>query len=135
MKNILFLVVLFFGFYSFSQQKVDSLSPKPLTTPAFYKSGAEKFQKDFHRALSYAVDGNYVVYGTMTFTFLINEKGKAKIIDVKPRLKNSQKLVDDLNYLLKKSNKNWEAAEKDDMPIQSTFNYQIKFNTEVYDHD
>ena len=135
MKNLIIICILFSSIFCFSQQKVDSISVNDLSKTASYKSGNEKFKKDLERAVDYAVDGNYVVYGTMTFTFLIDETGKAKIVDVKPRLKNSQKLIDDLNYLLKRSNKNWEPARKDGKAVPSHFNYQIKFNTEVYDHD
>ncbi|MFC4413777.1 hypothetical protein [Kaistella carnis] len=44
-------------------------------------------------------------------------------------------LLDDLNYVLRKTNKNWEPAEKNNKKLSSIYQYEITFNTEVYDHD
>ncbi|UOE41272.1 hypothetical protein MTP09_01100 [Chryseobacterium suipulveris] len=71
----------------------------------------------------------------MKFTLFIDEKGIAKIVDVSPKVKNQQAMIDDLNYVLRRPNKNWEAARKDDQPVKSFYIYTVNFNTEVYDHD
>ena len=113
---------------TFSQQKTWDKDP-------YYKEGNKKLNEEFQRAIDYAVDQNYVVYGKMTFTIFINDKGIAKIIDVTPKVKNQKMLIDDLNYVLKKSNKKWVSATKETKPVQSFYNLTINFNTEVYDHD
>ncbi|MBN9311561.1 MAG: hypothetical protein BGO40_04305 [Chryseobacterium sp. 39-10] len=113
---------------TFSQQKTWDKDP-------YYKEGNKKLNEEFQRAIDYAVDQNYVVYGKMTFTIFINDKGIAKIIDVTPKVKNQKMLIDDLNYVLKKSNKKWVSATKETKPVQSFYHLTINFNTEVYDHD
>ena len=59
----------------------------------------------------------------------------AKIIDVTPKVKNSELFVNDLNYILKKANKRWVAAQKGTEPVKSVYVYMVNFNTEVFDHD
>ena len=51
------------------------------------------------------------------------------------KFKNDQLLLDDLNYVLRKTHKNWEAALKDNKPVNSVYYYKINFTTDVYDHD
>ncbi len=135
MKFFLSIVLSFFGLMLYAQENSLEPNSKDLDKVAFYKPGETKLHKDFQRALSYAVDQNYVVNGTMTFAIYINDTGLAKIIDVKPKVKNHQLLLDDLNYVLRKPHKNWEAAQKSNKPVSSIYYYQITFNTEVYDHD
>jgi hypothetical protein len=131
-KKKLLFIWLFVGIFVFPQQNSES---KNWDVNAFYKPGETLLKKEFNRALSYAVDQNFVVYGTLTFSIFVDSNGKAKIVDVIPKVKNYKLLLDDLNYVLRKSNKNWEAARKDSKPVQSLFYYQIRFNTEVYDED
>ncbi|WP_234109693.1 MULTISPECIES: hypothetical protein [Chryseobacterium] len=124
---MLFLVLIM-GTLFFSQQKTWDKDP-------YYKEGEQRLKREFNRALSYAVDQNYNVVGKMIFTLFIDDSGIARIIDVSPKVKNQQSLIDDLNYVLKKPNKKWEPARKDDRAVKSFFWYTVNFNTEVYDHD
>lgn len=135
MTKSLFILFSFLGLFLYSQENPTEPSPDNTDKKAYYKPGEKKLQKDFNRALSFAVDQNYVVNGVMTFAIYIDDTGLAKIIDVKPKVKNHQLLIKDLNYVLKKSHKNWEAAEKNSKKVSSIYYYEITFNTEVYDHD
>lgn len=135
MKQLFLIIFTLVGTFLYSQKNAADSNPKELDKEAFYKPGEKKLQKDFNRALSYAIDQNYSVNGVLTFAIYINDTGLAKIIDVKPKVKNHQLLLNDLNYVLKKSHKNWEPAQKNSKPINSIYYYQITFNTEVYDHD
>ncbi|MGA9213367.1 hypothetical protein [Kaistella sp.] len=131
MKKLLFIIFYFTATLHNAQEQ----SPKDWDKNAHYKLGEKKLQKDFNRALSFAVDQNYAINGTMTFAIYINDTGLAKIIDIQPKVKNYELLLDDLNYVLRKKHKNWEPAQKNNKPVNSVFYYQINFNTEVYDHD
>ncbi|MCZ2083742.1 MAG: hypothetical protein LC112_05670 [Flavobacteriales bacterium] len=135
MKQLLIIIFSLVGIVLYSQENPADSNPKDWDKEAFYKPGEKKLQKDFDRALSYSVDQNYSINGPMTFAIYINDTGLAKIVDVKPKVKNHQLLLNDLNYVLKKSHKNWEPAQKNNKPINSIFYYKITFNTEVYDHD
>ena len=135
MKKLLLIIFSFASLILYSQENSAEPTSKDLDKSAYYKPGEKKLQKDFNRALSYAVDQNYAVNGVMTFAIYINDAGLAKIIDVKPKVKNYKLLLDDLNYVLRKTHKNWEAAQKNSKPVSSIYYYQITFNTEVYDHD
>ena len=132
-KNFLFLFLMTAVFHY--SQLAEKPSSENGDKSAYYKPGEAKLYREFERALSYAVDQNYYVHGLMTFSIFIDENGKAKIIDVEPKVKNHKLLMDDLNYVLKKSHKNWEPAQKDSKPVQSFCIFKIDFNTEVYDHD
>lgn len=135
MRKSLFILLAFFSLtISAQQQKSDSLS-KNYDKNAFYKPGETKLHREFYRALSYAVDQNYLILGEMTFALYIDDTGLAKIIDINPKVKNYQPLMDDLNYVLKKTHKNWEPAQKNNIKVSSIYYYKIAFNTEVYDHD
>jgi hypothetical protein len=59
----------------------------------------------------------------------------AKIVDVKPKVKNYDLFLTDINYVLRKTNKKWIPAQKDNKPVSSNYTFIINFNTEVYDHD
>ena len=135
MKLFLSIVFSFVSLMHYSQENSSDPTTKDLDKTAYYKLGQKKLQKDFNRALSYAVDQNYNVNGVLTFAIYINDTGLAKIIDVKPKVKNHQLLLNDLNYVLRKTHKNWEAAVKNNQKVSSIYYYEITFNTEVYDHD
>lgn len=117
-----------FEIFVFAQQKNWEKDP-------YYKDGEAVLHKEFNRALNYAVDQNYNIVGQIKFTLFIDDKGIAKIVDISPKVKNSEALIEDLNYVLRKSNKKWEAARNQNQPVKSFYIYQITFNTEVYDHD
>lgn len=135
MKLFLPIVFFFLSLMHYSQENSPESTSKNLDKTAYYKLGEKKLQKEFNRALSFAVDQNYNVNGVLTFAIYINDAGLAKIIDVKPKVKNHQLLLDDLNYVLRKTHKNWEAAVKNNQKVSSIYYYEITFNTEVYDHD
>lgn len=135
MKKFLFIIFSFTAILYYPQQNPTEQSPKDLDKNASYKLGKAKLDKDFKRALTYAVSENYVINGIVTFSLYINDAGLAKIVDMKPKVKNYQLLLDDLNYVLRKTHKNWEAAEKNNKKVSSIYHYGINFNTEVYDHD
>ena len=134
MKNAISFLLMLVGLL-FSAQQIPNPVPKEWDKDAFYKLGKEKLHKDFKRALTYTVAENYVINGIVTFAIYVDEKGFAKIIDMKPKFKNDQLLLDDLNYVLRKTHKNWQAAQKANKPVKSIYYYKINFNTEVYDHD
>lgn len=127
-KKLIAAFIIILGGLAFAQQKTWEKDP-------YYKDGEAVLHKEFNRALNYAVDQNYNIVGHIKFTLFIDDKGTAKIIDISPKVKNSEALIDDLNYVLKKSNKKWEAARNQDKPVKSFYIYQITFNTEIYDHD
>lgn len=135
MTRSLFFLCSFLGLFLYSQEIPTEFPSENADKKAYYKPGEKKLQKDFNRALSFAVDENYIVNGVMTFAIYIDDTGLAKIIDVKPKVKNHQLLIKDLNYVLKKSHKNWQPAEKNNKKVSSIYYYEITFNTEVYDHD
>ena len=134
MKNT-FLFLLLFATSLFAAQQNSDTIPKGWEKDAFYKLGKEKLDKDFKRAISYTVAENYIINGVVTFALYINENGLAKIIDMKPKFKNDQLLLDDLNYVLRKTHKNWQPAQKENKAVNSIYYYKIDFTTEVYDHD
>ena len=135
MKNLLLIIFSLVASFLYSQENAENSNPKEWDKEAFYKPGEKKLHNDFNRALSFAVDQDYVINGEMTFAIYVNDTGLAKIIDVKPKVKNHQLLLNDLNYVLRKSHKNWIAAQKNSKPVNSIYYYKISFNTEVYDHD
>ena len=135
MKQTLLFLIFFATISHYGQMNPAESSPKELDKNASYKLGKAKLDKEFKRALTYTVAENYVINGIVTFSLHINDAGLAKIVDIKPKFKNHQLLLDDLNYVLRKTHKNWEAAEKDNKKVSSIYHYQINFNTEVYDHD
>ena len=134
MSKTFWFLLLFVGSLIDAQQNPNTI-PKDWEKDAFYKLGKEKLDKDFKRALTYTVAENYVINGVVTFALYINENGLAKIIDMKPKFKNDQLLLDDLNYVLRKTHKNWQPAQKENKPVNSIYYYKIDFTTEVYDHD
>lgn len=134
MKNTFLFLLLFVASLFGAQQKTNTI-PKDWEKDAFYKLGKEKLDKDFKRAITYTVAENYVINGVVTFALYINENGLAKIIDMKPKFKNDQLLLDDLNYVLRKTHKNWQPAQKENKAVNSIYYYKIDFTTEVYDHD
>ena len=134
MKNTFLFLLLFAASLFGAQQNPDTVS-KEWEKDAFYKLGKEKLDKDFKRAITYTVAENYVINGVVTFALYINENGLAKIIDMKPKFKNDQILLDDLNYVLRKTHKNWQPAQKENKAVNSIYYYKIDFTTEVYDHD
>ena len=93
MKLFLSIVFSFVSLMHYSQENSSDPTTKDLDKTAYYKLGQKKLQKDFNRALSYAVDQNYNVNGVLTFAIYINDTGLAKIIDVKPKVKNHQLLL------------------------------------------
>lgn len=134
MKNTFLFLLLFVASLFGTQQKTTTI-PKDWEKDAFYKLGKEKLGKDFKRAITYTVAENYVINGVVTFALYINENGLAKIIDMKPKFKNDQILLDDLNYVLRKTHKNWQPAQKENKAVNSIYYYKIDFTTEVYDYD
>lgn len=70
MRNLIVSWFLLSSIFCFSQQKDNLDSLKNSYKPASYKSGKDQFQKDFQRAIDFAVDGNYVVYGNINSQFL-----------------------------------------------------------------
>lgn len=134
MKNTFLFLLLFMASLFGAQQKTNTIA-KDWEKDAFYKLGKEKLDKDFKRAITYTVAENYVINGVVTFALYINENGLAKIIDMKPKFKNDQLLLDDLNYVLRKTHKNWQPAQKENKAVNSIYYYKIDFATEVFDHD
>lgn len=135
MNRLLLLIFTLAGLLLFSQKNATYPVSKEVDKMASYKLGKEKLDKEFKRALTYTVAENYVINGVVTFALYINQAGLAKIIDLQPKFKNDQLLLDDLNYVLRKTHKNWEAALKDNKPVNSVYYYKINFTTDVYDHD
>lgn len=119
----------------YSQQNHTEQSPAGWDKNPVYKPGKKELDKAIKRALIYTVAENFVINGVVTFALYIDQSGSAKMIDIKPKFKNDQLLLDDLNYVLRKTHKNWEAAQKDGKPVNSVYYYKINFSTDVYDHD
>ena len=127
MKKQLSAFLLFAFVTTFSQIKNWDVDP-------YYKEGSDKYFAEFRRAITY-VHQDYTVFGKMTFSVFVDDKGVAKIVDVKPKVKNYDLFLTDINYVLRKKNKKWIAAQKDNKPVSSNYTFIINFNTEVYDHD
>ena len=134
MNKFLLIILSLTAIHHYSQNSSEQRT-KSFDREASYKLGKEKLDKEFIRALTYTVSENYVINGVVTFSLYVNDTGFAKIVDIKPKFKNHQLLLDDLNYVLRKTNKNWEPAEKNNKKVSSIYQYEITFNTEVYDHD
>lgn len=133
MQAVLSFLLIFFGTFLFAQSP--AVQNEEALTPAHYKPGTAELTKEFMRALDYAVDQNYHINGRFIFTFQIGKEGVAKIIDVQPKVQNTQALLDDLNYVLKKSHKRWQPAVRNGVRESSLYKFEIHFNTDTYDHD
>ena len=135
MKKLLYFLLYFTTIFHYAQETVIPTSEQNVDKNAVYKSGQAKLDKEFKRALTYVVAENYVLNGVITFSIYVNDVGLTKIVDMKPTFKNQKLLLDDLNYVLRKSHKNWDPAQKNNKKVGSIYHYIIDFNTEVYDHD
>lgn len=114
MKKKIILYLLLFSTFLFAQTKTWDKDPQ-------YQYGNERYVKDFQKAFDIVVSGNYVVYGAIKFSISIDDKGSAKVISMVPKLKNSEQIINDLNYVLRKKNKNWTAAKSGNDEVSSFF--------------
>lgn len=76
----------------------------------------------------------YAVNGLFTFNISIDETGKMKLLDVIPKVRNSEDFQKDMEFAMKRIKKKWKPATQNGIPVKSNYIVKINFTTDHADH-
>lgn len=70
---------------------------------------------------SYQAKGKFIVF------FTIDKDGSTKVMDVEPKVKNGEQLIEDIKFAFKKVKQKWEPAKINGEPVQTNIRIPINF--------
>ena len=130
MKKILFFISLIFGIFVYTQDVTNNIYNRPE-----FPGGENAFREEFMRMVHGYVDVRvYAVNGLFTFNISIDETGKMKLLDVIPKVRNSEDFQKDMEFAMKRIKKKWKPAIQNGIPIKSKYILKINFTTDHADH-
>ena len=132
-----FFFCLLISCLAFGQTEDKKEQPKMIyTEKAKFPGGEEAFSAELHKMINGYIDlRQYAVNGTFYFTFIIDEKGKIKNLNIIPKVKNSDMFIEDMMFAMKKIKKRWNPALQNGQPVESKYILSINFTSDHYDHD
>ena len=138
-KKLVIVFVLQVSFQLFSQVNSNMSTTESekyaLTMQAEFPGGDKAFQAEFMKMVHAYIDiGIYAVNGKFTFIINISDKGKTELLQIFPKVKNSEEFFSDMAFAIKRIKKKWKPALKDGKPVNSRYIATIDFTSDYADH-
>lgn len=100
-----------------------------ISKPSFPPNGMLSFREEVKKNVDSSVDYDfYKVNGIFTVFFTIDTDGSTNVIDVEPKVPNSEGLIENIKYGFKKVKQKWIPATKKGVPVKVNSRINLKFS-------
>lgn len=99
-----------------------------ISKPTFPPDGIYSFREEVLKNLFAYIDfESYQAKGKFIVFFTIDKDGSTKVMDVEPKVKNGEQLIEDIKFAFKKVKQKWEPAKINGEPVQTNIRIPINF--------
>lgn len=99
-----------------------------ISRPSFSPNGIYSFREEILKNLYAYIDfASYQVKGKFIVFFIIDKDGSTKVLDIEPKVKNGEQLIEDIKFAFKKIKQKWEPAKINGEPVQFSIRMPINF--------
>ena len=103
-------------------------------TPASFNGGADAYGSVLKKNMYTFLNTNYyTLNGVFTFTLTIDQSGKVTTIGGAPKIHGSDVFFDDMKYVVRRIQENWNPAQCDGKPVTSQMKIKIDFSSTIAD--
>ncbi|MDN3690810.1 hypothetical protein QWZ06_00245 [Chryseobacterium tructae] len=100
-----------------------------ISRPSFPPNGMISFRDEVGKNVSAYLNYDlYKVKGIFTVFFTIDTDGSTNVIDVEPKVANSERLIEDIKFGFKKVKQKWIPATRNGVPVKVNNRIGLKFS-------